>query len=63
MAGASVECNDQGQFSILLVDEEGSSYKVGANIQVIEKLDLEFDHVVAVGVVPTLVDWYLAAKE
>ena len=51
VAGASVDCNDRGQFSILLVDEEGSSYKVNANIQVIEKLDLEFDHVVAVGVV------------
>lgn len=51
VAGASDECNDQGQFSILLVDEVGSSYKVTADIQVIDKLDLEFDHVIAVGVV------------
>jgi len=51
VAGVSDACNNEGLFSILLVDEEGSSYKVGANIQKIQALDLEFDSVVAVGVV------------
>ena len=51
VAGSSIECNDVGQYGILLVDEEGSSYKVGATMQQIDKLNLDFEEMVAVGCV------------